>query len=258
MFSDDVIEDMNRLAHFLAFDQTSGKGPEGEPSLMILLGNAILPTAEAAFQALAQGRISRLLIAGGIGHSTELLYQAVQTQMRYRHIPTSGRSEAEVLNDIGVQCCAAPQKKILLETASANCGDNALQARRVLDLAGDRSTHITLVQDPLMQLRTDASFRHVWRDRPDVTFLNWPVLVPQLEREGDGLRFAGEGHHSLWSLPRFVSLLLGEIPRLRNAPGGYGPRGAGFIAEVDIPAEIEEIYARLKPVLEADYGDRSF
>ncbi|WP_447866025.1 hypothetical protein [Rahnella bonaserana] len=79
MFSDDVIEDMNRLAHFLAFDQTSGKGPEGEPSLMILLGNAILPTAEAAFQALAQGRISRLLIAGGIGHSTELLYQAVQT-----------------------------------------------------------------------------------------------------------------------------------------------------------------------------------
>ncbi|WP_426785028.1 hypothetical protein ACP3TB_12950 [Rahnella variigena] len=59
-------------------------------------------------------------------------------------------------------------------------------------------------------------------------------------------------------MPRFVSLLLGEIPRLRNAPGGYGPRGAGFIAKVDIPAEIEEIYARLKPVLEADYGDRSF
>jgi len=163
-----------------------------------------------------------------------------------------------VLNDIGVQCCAAPRKQILLETASTNCGDNALQARRVLDLAGDRSTHITLGQDPLMQLRTDASFRHVWRDRPEVTFVNWPVLVPQLERDGSGLRFAGEGHHSLWSLPRFVSLLLGEIPRLRNAPGGYGPRGAGFIAEVDIPAEIEEIYARLKPVLEADYGDRSF
>lgn len=258
MFTESVINDMNRLSHFLAFDQTSGKGPEGEPSLLILLGNAILPTAEAAFQALAQGRISRLLIAGGIGHSTELLYQAVQTHPRYRHIHTSGRSEAEVLNDIGVQCCAAPQKQILLETASTNCGDNALQARRVLDLVDENYSHITLVQDPLMQLRTDASFRHVWLDRPEVTFLNWPVLVPQLEREDEGLRFAGEGHHSLWTLPRFVSLLLGEIPRLRNAPGGYGPRGAGFIAEVEIPAEIEEIYARLRPVLEAGYGDRSF
>ncbi|CAM3828166.1 YdcF family protein [Rahnella bruchi] len=258
MFTESVINDMNRLAYFLAFDQTSGKGPMGEPSLMILLGNAILPTAEAAFQAVVQGSVSRLLIAGGIGHSTDLLYQAVQTHPRYRHIHTSGRSEAEVLNDIAVQCCAVPQKQILLETGSTNCGDNALQARRVLDLVDDNYTHITLVQDPLMQLRTDASFRHVWRDRPEVIFLNWPVLVPQLEREGKGLRFAGEGNHSLWSLPRFVSLLLGEIPRLRNAPGGYGPRGAGFIAEVQIPAEIEEIYARLRPVLEADYGDRSF
>ncbi|CAM3709439.1 YdcF family protein [Rahnella victoriana] len=258
MFSDDVINDMNRLARFLAFDQTDGKGITGTPSLLILLGNAILPTAEAAFRALAQGRVSRLLIAGGVGHSTDLLYDAVRQHPDYQHIPLAGRSEAEVLYDIGVQHFGGSPAQILLETASTNCGDNALQARRVLEAAGDQHTAVTLVQDPLMQLRTDASFRHVWRDRPEVRFLNWPVLVPQLEREGEGLRIAGTGHHRLWSLPRFVSLLLGEIPRLRNAPGGYGPRGAGFIAEVTIPGEIEDIYARLKPVLEADYGDRSF
>jgi magnesium chelatase family protein len=33
-------------------------------------------------------------------------------------------------------------------------------------------------------------------------------------------------------------LLLGEVPRLRDAPGGYGPSGAGFIAHVDIPAAV--------------------
>ena len=258
MFSDDVIQVISRLACFLSFDQTNGREITDKPSLLILLDNAILPTAEAVFQALAQGKVSQLLIAGGVGHSTDLLYQAVQAHPRYQHIATAGRSEAEILNDIGVQCFGISPEQILLETASTNCGDNALQARRVLDVAGDTHVHIILTQDPLMQLRTDASFRHVWHDRPEVTFLNWPVFVPQLEREGDGLRFAGEGRHSLWSLPRFVSLLLGEIPRLRNAPGGYGPRGAGYIADVEIPAEIEAIYARLRPVLEADYGDRSF
>ncbi|AUH00088.1 YdcF family protein [Prodigiosinella confusarubida] len=258
MFSDAVIADMNQLARFLAYDQTTGHGPVGKPSLLILLGNAILPTAEAAFQALIQGSVSRLLIAGGIGHSTTLLYQAVQQHPRYQHIATDGRSEAEVLYDIGVQCFALSPEQLLLETASANCGDNALQARRVLEAAGDTHMQITLTQDPLMQLRTDASFRHVWRDRPEISFLNWPTFVPQLERDGESLRFAGRDNQSLWSLPRFASLLLGEIPRLRNAPGGYGPRGADFIAEVDIPAEIETIYARLRPVLEVNYGDRSF
>lgn len=258
MFSDAVINDINRLARFLSFDQTGGKGPAGTPSLLILLGNAILPTAEAAFEALAQGRVSRLLIAGGVGHSTQLLCQTVQAHPRYRHISTAGRSEADILNDIGVQCFGLSEDQILLESASTNCGDNAVQARRVLEAAGDTHTRITLTQDPLMQRRTDASFRHVWRDRPDITFTSWPTLIPQLERAGDGLRFAGGHQQGMWSLPRFASLLLGEIPRLRNAPGGYGPRGAGFIAEVDIPAEIEETYARLRPVLEADYGDRSF
>lgn len=199
-----------------------------------------------------------MLIAGGVGHSTQLLCQTVQAHPRHRHISTAGRSEADILNDIGVQCFGLSADQILLETASTNCGDNAVQARRVLEAAGDTHTRITLTQDPLMQLRTDASFRHVWRDRPDITFTSWPTLIPQLERAGDGLRFAGGHQQGMWSLPRFASLLLGEIPRLRNAPGGYGPRGAGFIAEVDIPADIEETYARLRPVLEADFGDRSF
>ena len=190
MFSDDVIQDMNRLACFLSFDQTNGRGITGKPSLLILLGNAILPTAEAVFQALAQGKVSQLLIAGGVGHSTDLLYQAVQAHPRYQHIATAGRSEAEILNDIGVQCFGISPEQILLETASTNCGDNALQARRVLDVAGDTHVHITLPQDPTLQFPTYPTFRSAWHERPDVTFVNRPASVPQLAREGEGTRFA--------------------------------------------------------------------
>lgn len=49
----------------------------------------------------------------------------------------------------------------------------------------------------------------------------------------------------VWDLDRYLSLLLGEIPRLRDGPSGYGPRGKGFIEHVDIPPEVEEAHAWL-------------
>jgi len=260
--TESIVKDLNALAAFLAYDTTS----DGKMSrrnghsarLLILLGNAILPVAERAFAALADGVVDKVLIAGGIGHSTDLLYQAVKNHPTYRVIATDGRSEAEILHDIAVAFFAVNPQQLLLETASTNCGDNATQARRVLDRAGDPSTRIILTQDPLMQRRTDASFRKVWEDRPEVQFINWPTFVPQLEQVGDRVQYRGEQDASLWSWARFASLLLGEIPRLGNGPQGYGPQGKGFIAAVDIPPQIAAAYARLLPLLEAEHGDRSF
>src|SRR5471032_2913545 len=245
-FSDSQLADINQLAEFLALDQTGGATPNqmarSEPQLLILLGNAILPVAERAFTVLSRGAVEKILIAGGIGHSTDLLNQAVKGHANYHVIATEGRSEAAILLDI----------------ASTNCGDNAVQARRVLEQAGEPAARIILTQDPLMQRRTDASFRKVWQDRPEVQFINWPTFTPQIEQRGDGLAYRGETDASLWSWPRFASLLLGEIPRLRNTVQGYGPLGKGFIAAVDIPPEIEAAYARISPLLSTDHGDRSF
>lgn len=256
------LADINALAQFLAFDQTDGASSAElaryQAPLLILLGNAILPVAERAFAALACGAVSKVLIAGGIGHSTELLYQAVKNHLQYGSLATEGRSEAEILHDIAVNFFAIEPARLLLETDSTNCGDNATQARRVLDLAGDRSARIILTQDPLMQRRTDASFRKVWQDRPEVEFINWPTFVPQLDSLAEEPLYAGEALHSLWSWPRFASLLLGEIPRLRNGPQGYGPRGKDFIAAVDITPELEQAYARLVPLLGESHGNRSF
>ncbi|GBU13823.1 hypothetical protein AwEntero_24240 [Enterobacterales bacterium] len=262
MLTDSQRADINQLAAFLALDQTGNATPNQmartEPQLLILLGNAILPAAERAFTALAQGAVEKILIAGGIGHSTDLLYQAVKDHPKYHVIATAGRSEATVLHDIAVQFFAISPEQLLLETESTNCGDNATQARRVLEQDGAQAARIVLTQDPLMQRRSDASFRKVWEDRPQVQFINWPTFVPQLA-QGDGrVVYQGETDASLWSWPRFASLLLGEIPRLRNTPQGYGPLGKGFIAAVEIPPQVEEAYARILPLLSADHGDRSF
>jgi hypothetical protein len=46
---------------------------------------------------------------------------------------------------------------------------------------------------------------------------------------------------------RFLSLLLGEIPRLRDDENGYGPNGKRFIGHVEIPDDVLAAYERLLP-----------
>ena len=48
-----------------------------------------------------------------------------------------------------------------------------------------------------------------------------------------------------------MQLLMGEIPRLTDDAGGYGPTGKDFIAHVYIPEEVREAFEELKEV----YGD---
>ncbi|RMZ81328.1 hypothetical protein DV738_g2303, partial [Chaetothyriales sp. CBS 135597] len=124
---------------------------------------------------------------------------------------------------------------------------------------------ITVVQDPTMSLRTVASFNKAYADGADKApspspphVVAWPTFTPQVavkkaeEQEEDNdenslsffLEYAStdknQGGRGLWSMRRFVDLLMGEVPRLRDDAMGYGPRGKGFIVHVDIPAEVEE------------------
>lgn len=211
--------------------------------MVVLAGNAILSTATDAFEA-ARTAQTPVLITGGIGHSTALLAEAVAGL--YPDIEVAGRPEAEILSDIAVRFCGLDKTQILVEPASTNCGENASFSLRHLDEHGLRPNVVLLVQDPLMQRRTDASFKRAWLDSPWRTeFLNWPTFVPRLDWiEGD-VGYAVELPPALWSARRFMSLLLGEIPRLRDDESGYGPRGKGFITHVDIPNEIEQAFQAL-------------
>lgn len=64
-------------------------------------------------------------------------------------------------------------------------------------------------------------------------------FCPELIEQGDGVDFAPTAE-GLWSVDRYLSLITGELPRLRDDATGYGPRGRDFIAHVDIPQEVEQ------------------
>lgn len=50
----------------------------------------------------------------------------------------------------------------------------------------------------------------------------------------------------MWDINHYITLLMGEIPRLSDNPDGYGPKGKDFIAHVSISDEVNLAFSELK------------
>ena len=239
---------VNTLAAFLARRDVASLGAALPCDAILVCGSAVLATVAAAVEALRLGVAPRILFSGGVGHSTHLLYAAVAADPSLAGAVTVGapRPEAAVLRDVAA-ALGAPPAALLVEAESTNCGSNAALSRAQLAAAGlPTPTRLLVIQDPTMQRRTHASFEKAFEDAPGVVILSWAPFVPRatLAAPADAVAAASGGlalePQGAWgSGARFLELLLGEVPRLRDAPGGYGPRGAGFISHVDIPPEVE-------------------
>ena len=233
-----------------------------------------------------------LVICGGVGHSTELLYEAVASHKTYSalngHI--RGTPEARVFQEIGERWFGLPvavddagklpsssticgrNLRILIEENSTNCGANALETQRILTSHGMRHPRsIFVVQDPTMCRRTVASFAKAYDYPVEVCPLikSWPTFVPLVSeipvadgREANDklasrLQFItpsvdGEGGTGVWGMSRFLDLVWGEMPRLRDDSNGYGPNGKGYIAHVSIPEDVEKAWRALTAALGAN------
>lgn len=229
---------VNTLGQWLALNDFAGKPHPVHADCVILAGNAVIPTIDAACQIAARDK-APLLISGGIGHSTPFLYAAIARHPRYNVIRTTGRSEAAIIADIARQFWRIPAERLLLEDKSTNCGENARMSCELLQAQLPQARTVLVVQDPTMQRRTMATFAHLAAAQPrGVRFLSWPGFTPQLRNGQRGLSFTPR-EEGLWAVDRYLSLILGEVPRLRDDEQGYGPRGRNFIAHVDCPASVE-------------------
>lgn len=243
--TDSTLSAANILGGWLAQNDLSSHSRLDDAELVILAGNAVIPTIDAACRIAKEQQIP-LLISGGIGHSTTFLYAAIARHPRYNILRTTGRTEAAILADIAHQFWHIPGEKIWVEDQSTNCGENARFSCALLRQATKTIETVIVVQDPTMQRRTMATFERVTRDDPQAPrWLSFPGFVPELTEQGDGVDFAltAEG---LWSVDRYLSLITGELPRLRDDETGYGPRGRDFIAHVDIPQAVEDAWLHLQ------------
>lgn len=257
-----IISDVNRVAEFLSKPDIRDLHSTAPVDCFILCASQVLYGAEIIFEVLSKrpNLTKCLVLCGGIGHSTNLLYGSVARHPRYSAIAdeVKGLPEARVLDQIldrffDREAITSQGCQILIEDQSTNCGQNALFSRRVLEQAGFMNPKTCIInQDPTMMVRTQASLEKVYEDlQSSVRFQSYPVFVPRLQSSHDGdLSFdPPEGTPSLWTVERFFELVIGEIPRLRDDNEGYGPKGRNFIAHVDIPDDVEIAWSRLRQTL---------
>ena len=243
-----VAAHLNTLADFLALRDLASPTPEAlhaaagvrRADLLILFGGSIVHGCDVAARAFQGGMAERMMLVGGEGHTTESLRQALA--LACPGLRTAGRPEADIIADdlrltYGLE-------GMILENQSTHCGNNlsnALALARRLNLP---RRHVLMMQDSSMQRRMDATARKVWAEE-STRFLSYAAYRAEILAGPDGLAFAPNGIRGLWPLDRFIRLIMGEIPRLRDDANGYGPMGKGFLAHVEIPEPVEQAYQAL-------------
>ena len=239
-------DDVNRIAAYLARRDVASLSPAVVPhaDVLVLCGSAVLAAIDIAATAFQDGLADRLLVSGGVGHSTPHLRQAVREDPRYGDVSTDARPESAIIAEILRRHHAVPDAAILIEAESTNCGENAEFSVDLLKLTALKLRSILLFQDPTMQRRTHECFRRSLRDAAGVRVVSYAPFVPTVPDHDARNVHDGDGR-IVWSMRRFMALLLGEMRRLHDDEHGYGPRGTDFIDHVDIPGDVMDAYQRL-------------
>lgn len=249
MIEKDFVNDVNQTAAFLAkrdvAELTTAALQEkyqiNQADVLMVFGNDLPYVMEAASKAFQKGIAKQMILCGGVGHSTKRLRKAVGCSEKYpwdeKELGTL--SEAEIYGKIAVEQYGISAEYILLEKESTNSGENARNGLALAKQKGIELSSIILMQDPLLQRRADATLRPMAKG---TIVMSYAPFLPTVQKDGSlNGEIAG-----LWNEERMLGLMFGEILRLYDDEYGYGPRGKGFIAHVEIPEEVMQAAERLK------------
>lgn len=137
-----------------------------------------------------------------------------------------------------------------LETKSTNCGNNITYLLELLKSEEIPYSSIIICQDATMQRQMEAGLRKYVGD--EVKIINYASYYAEVVFDGEQLSYRNE-IHGMWTIDRYVNLLMSGIPRLTDDENGYGPKGKDYISHVEIPAEVQEAFRKLKAV----YGEET-
>lgn len=217
-----------------------------QADVLILFGGSIPYGCDVVGDAITREHIAKkVMIVGGEGHTTESLRQKIKSACP--QIETAGKMEADVIGSYlkwkyGIVGC-------LIERESTNCGNNVTNALMVMKRHGINPASMIIVQDATMQRRMDAGFRK-YADS-GIRIINFAAYRVRAIVENGTLTLQPADLWGMWDVRQYVTLLMGEIPRLTDHQEGYGPRGRAYIAHVEIPREVADAFVSLKK----EYGD---
>lgn len=211
-----------------------------QADVMVLFGGSIMCGGDVLADAMRNQIAKTYVIVGGAGHTTETLRVKMHTE--FPDIETDNLSEAQVFAKyLKHQYGLEPD---LLECNSTNCGNNITCLLDLLKENGISFKSIILSQDATMQHRMEAGLRR-YVDDTTVQIINYAVYSAKVVVENNLLVYEKE-ILGMWDIERYISLLMGEIPRLSDDENGYGPNGKDFVAHVEIPMMVRNAFVELK------------
>lgn len=241
-----IAECINILGNFLGkrdissltTDAIKSKYGIEQADIMALFGGSIICGGDVFAEAIRNKIAKKYIIVGGAGHTTETLRKKVHTE--FPHIETDGLTEAEIFQAYLETVYGL--KADFLECNSTNCGNNITY---LLDLIREKELpfrSIILAQDATMQCRMEAGLR---KYITDILIINFSTYKANVIIKNSQLVYE-EYIKGMWDMNRYITLLMGEIPRLTDSTEGYGPNGKDYISHVDIPIEVKKAFAELK------------
>lgn len=212
-----------------------------QADVMVFFGGSILCGGDVLARAMEEGVAAHYIISGGAGHTTGAL-----REQAHKVCPEIWKQnlEAETEAEIFAAYLKSKTRKVpdALERESTNCGNNITNVLALLKERGLPANRMIIAQDATMQQRMDAVLR---KFAPDTVIVNYATYQAQVKEVDGQLRFTRK-ILGMWEMDRYLSLLMGEIPRLTNDREGYGPKGKDYLAAVTIPREVREAFDALK------------
>ena len=206
--------------------------------VMVLFGGSILSGGDVLAKAMKNNVAEKYIIVGGAGHTTPMLRNKMHEI--FQDWNTAELTEAALFSEY-------LQRKYSLqvdyfEEKSSNCGNNITLLLKLMKDNGVKCNSIILCQDATMQHRMDATLRKYHSDWTIINYAAYHVHV----KNSLGTLIYENAPDGMWDMERYVTLLMGEIPRLTDDKNGYGPNGTGFICHVNVPENVTKAFITLK------------
>ena len=206
--------------------------------VLVLFGGSIVSGVDLLAQAMQQNLARNYVIVGGYGHTSATLFE--QAERLYPGSTQGKSTEADLF--AGLLKAKYGLVPTFLETQSTNCGNNIAHLLALLLKEKIPIDSLLLIQDATMERRMALTLKkQLQQPAVIINFASYQVTVTQK----NGVLTYQEPITGMWEMQRYISLLLGEIPRIRDDEQGYGPKGKNYLVHTDLPDEVEDAFLTL-------------